>query len=139
VTTLIVLFLVPFFNREQKAKLVLKMLIAQQLTDNFILYTDTLMPDATDLSRVPEIIERSGTAQLSWSRYTVFFSVLEKCSFCTHDYTADVISHVLGNVNEEYFKVESYAINALGHLSTFVDIWDDHVTRKLTFDIVELF
>jgi hypothetical protein len=82
------------------------------------------MPNATDLSRVPEIIERSGTAQLSWKQCW-FFSVLEKCSFCTHDYTADVISHVLGHVNEEYFKVESYAINAFGHLSTFLDIWDD--------------
>jgi hypothetical protein len=107
------------------------------LTDDFILYTDALTPDATDPSKVPEIIERSGTAQLSWNSYAGFFSALEKCSFCTHDYTTDV--HVLGNENEECFKAESYAIDALSHLSTFLDIWDEHVTRESTFDIVELF
>jgi len=107
------------------------------LTDDFILYTDALTPDATDPSKVPEIIERSGTAQLSWNSYAGFFSALEKCSFCSHDYTTDV--HVLGNENEECFKAESYAIDALSHLSTFLDIWDEHVTRESTFDIVELF
>lgn len=109
------------------------------LTDDFILYTDALTPDATDLSRVSEIIERSGIAQLSWSSYAGFFSALEKCLFFTHGYTADVISRGLGNVNEDYSKVESYAMDALNHLSTFLGIWDEHIKRESTFDVVELF
>lgn len=111
------------------------------LTDDFIYYTDALTPDSTDLSKVPEIIERSGTSQLSWNSYAGIFSALEKCRVFTHGDSVDFHSNISGDDDNGYFwsRRQSNASDTLDCLRSFLDVWDEHVRRESTFDIVELF
>ena len=114
---------------------------ADKLTDDFIMYSDALTPEATDLSKLPEILERSGTSQLSYSSYAGLFSALERCRDKTItndlDNNSDACSGEQGVNLEGNLRLN--AIDSLTILASYLDLWDEHIQRESTFDIVGLF
>ena len=104
---------------------------SSSIEDDFIMYTDALKPETSDLSKLPEILQKSGTSQLQWTNYAGFFKTLEMCRRFVKD---PVCNH------EEKRADNTMAVETiLNTIGVYLDVWDDNMLRGSQFSIVELF
>ena len=117
---------------------------ASTLMEDFIMYTDALTPETTELSNLPEILERSGKSKLQWTNYAGFCNALEKCRAHLDVPKGDALdSNAEAACDGDRTCCEgslcTNAVAVLTILMPYLDVWDEYIRRESTFDIVELF
>jgi hypothetical protein len=122
---------------------------AVSFEDDFIMYTDALKPETSDLSQLPEILQNAGSSQLQWTNYAGFYNALEKCrrliqqnsTSTANDVVADddetdgTAPSASGDDDHPHSKVDSL----FDTVGAYLDVWDDNTIRDSQFSIVELF